>query len=83
MSDEDVGDVVGIGASDTASVTVTEDAKEDAAKLQIHTKAVVKKFEGDVPPEHGDDPEAHGHKLVETVIMEDGKETQVIPGEGS
>lgn len=48
--------------------------------VQIHEKAVVKKFDG-VPPEHEHDPTAFGHKPFETVVAEDGKPTQVIRGD--
>lgn len=46
--------------------------------MRVHTRAVLKKFEGEIPEAHADDPEAHGHKLLETVVMEDGKPTEVI-----
>lgn len=55
--------------------------RQDGAIVRVRSKVVLKKFEGEIPPEHQDDPEAHGHKLLETVIVEDGEETRVIPEE--
>jgi hypothetical protein len=54
---------------------------EETMGIKIHTQAVLKKFAGDIPEEHRADPEAHGHKVIETVIIEDGKPVEVILGE--
>jgi hypothetical protein len=51
---------------------------EEQTGVEIHTRVELKKFDGDVPPEHQDDPEAHGHRLLETIVMEDGKPTERI-----
>jgi hypothetical protein len=52
--------------------------RQEKADVEIHTRVELKKFDGEVPPEHEDDPEAHGHRLLETIVIEDGKPTERI-----
>jgi hypothetical protein len=48
---------------------------QDAAGLELHTRLELKKFDGDVPP-GCEDPEAAGFRLLETIVVEDGVETE-------